>query len=370
MKNKIIKSLLLLPLLAFLALGCKKTVEPQNVVYIANAGDGNSSERVTVAEAGASLDITARAATEVNNNVSISFAVAPDALEKYNSAWGTNYKLLPEKYYNFSSTSAQINAGSAFAAPVKLNIQALESDLSDAERYAIPVSINNSGNSMPVLQSAQTLIVLIDRVVFTTVPYLQNTFIKVDLKTPYSGLKAWTFEWRCNMAGMSSNNRALMMAYGDNTEFYTRFGDVIIKPSQLQVKFGAYGQFSPEQEFQANKWYHFAMVYDGSSAKWYADGKLILNVPLNASFNFNMVQFGNSNTTGMVNEMRFWSVARTPAQITNDMYAVSPNAPGLEGYWKCNEGSGTTFKDATGKGNDMTGTGNITWRTGIRMPAE
>lgn len=370
MKNKYLYLSIAVFVFAFLA-GCKKSEIGGNVVYLANAGDGGVSQSVTVDDHGGEMDITARTAEIVNSTVTVSFGTEAEALNSFNQKWGTNYKLLPESYYSLTTSSVEIKSGSAFALPVQLNIKPLDAALPESDKYAIPITITSTAGGLNLLNSAKTVIVIINRVIITDAPRLSNAFmVKSPLNSPYNDLKAWTFEWRCNMSSMSSNNRALMMAYGNNTEFYTRFGDVVIKPSQLQVKFGSYGQFSPEQEFQANKWYHFAVVYDGSTAKWYADGKEIMNVPLVASFNFDQVQFGNNNTSGLVNEIRFWSVPRSQAQIINNMYAVDPASPGLEGYWKCNEGSGKTFKDATANGNDMEGTGTINWVSGVRMPAE
>lgn len=368
-RNKFSLMLFTLTLLFFVG-GCKKNNDVGNAIYLANAGSGIISQRVTVDTSGAKLDITPRAVSLVDNNVNVSLSFAPEALDAYNAKWGTSYKALPQKFVALSANKAQITAGSAFANSVKLNISPLDSTLALSDKYAIAVSITNVDDNTPVLQASKTLIVLVDRVVFTAVPSLKNAYMSATYKTPYVGLKAWTFEWRANMNALTFNNQAMMMSYGDNTEFFTRFGDVVIKANQLQVKFGSYGQFSPSTEFQAQKWYHFAVVYNGSTAKWYANGTEILNIPISASFNFSSIQFGNNNTVGMVNEVRFWSVALSQAQIVNNMYAIDPKSNGLEGYWKMNEGSGNIFKDATGKGNDLTGSGNITWVKGVRMPAE
>ena len=48
------------------------------------------------------------------------------------------------------------------------------------------------------------------------------------------------------------------------------------------------------------------------------------------------------------------------------MFAIDPETPGLEAYWKMNEGSGNVFNDATGHGNEMTAAGTISWQDGIR----
>lgn len=370
MKNKFLLLPFILLVLVYIT-GCQKNKIGGNAVYLSNAGEGNISQAVTVDDKGGEIDITARTVTIATNDIQVSLGSNENALEEFNKKWGTSYKALPSSYYSLTYESAEIKSGSAFATPVQLNIKPLDATLPESDKYAIPITITKSTDGIDLLNSASTVIIIINRVIVTNAPRLTNAYmVKSPINDPYNGIKAWTFEWRCNMTSMSTNNRALMMAYGDNTEFYTRFGDVVIKPSQLQVKFGTYGQFSPEQEFQANRWYHFAVVYNGSTVKWYADGKEIMNVPLVASFNFDEVQFGNSSTSGLVNEIRFWSVPRSQAQIVNNMYAVDPESQGLEGYWKCNEGEGRTFKDATSNGNDMEGTGTIDWVSGIRMPAE
>ena len=64
-------------------------------------------------------------------------------------------------------------------------------------------------------------------------------------------------------------------------------------------------------------------------------------------------------------EARVWSVCRTPDQIVNNIKSVSPNANGLEGYWKMTrttsriEDGKTVFEDLSGNGNDLSTTVTI-----------
>lgn len=84
------------------------------------------------------------------------------------------------------------------------------------------------------------------------------------------------------------------------------------------------------------------------------------------------MQFANSNPSyplkGKISELRVWSVARSQAEIENNMYVVSPDTPGLEVYWKCNEGSGTVIKDYSNHGRDGKLAKEATWEEGVRFP--
>ncbi|MBR0560840.1 hypothetical protein, partial [Neokomagataea anthophila] len=52
-------------------------------------------------------------------------------------------------------------------------------------------------------------------------------------------------------------------------------------------------------------------------------------------------------------------------QIQNNMTVTSPKSPGLEAYWKFNEGEGNVFQDATGKGHTLTTSMTPKWIDGI-----
>jgi hypothetical protein len=71
-----------------------------------------------------------------------------------------------------------------------------------------------------------------------------------------------------------------------------------------------------------------------------------------------------------MSQLRFWKVARTQAQIKNNMYfEIDPANPDLIGYWPMNEGEGNIFNDITGNGNHAVAGGHIlqTWEHNIRF---
>ena len=49
------------------------------------------------------------------------------------------------------------------------------------------------------------------------------------------------------------------------------------------------------------------------------------------------------------------------------MYVCDPQSDGLEAYWKMNEGSGDTFKDATGHGNNGRAATLPAWIPNVRI---
>lgn len=59
---------------------------------------------------------------------------------------------------------------------------------------------------------------------------------------------------------------------------------------------------------------------------------------------------------GSLAEVRIWNRQLSTEEINAEghFYMVSPDSDGLLAYWKCNEKSGTTLKDSTGNGNDLT----------------
>lgn len=95
-----------------------------------------------------------------------------------------------------------------------------------------------------------------------------------------------------------------------------------------------------------NKTYHVAMVYDGSSLKFYRDGflmsqiactgNLILNDWLTTIGDYAVNNPVGTNFLGYINEVRIWNVARTQAQLRTYMDISLPNPTtqtGLLGYY-------------------------------------
>jgi hypothetical protein len=60
--------------------------------------------------------------------------------------------------------------------------------------------------------------------------------------------------------------------------------------------------------------------------------------------------FGNNGWIGVMDEVRLWSVARTPAEVARDMNVVLKGTEtGLVGYYRFDEGAGTFTDDVSKK---------------------
>jgi len=67
---------------------------------------------------------------------------------------------------------------------------------------------------------------------------------------------------------------------------------------------------------------------------------------------------------GCIAEVRIWNTARTAGDIKSNMnLALTGSEPGLQGYWRFGEGSGSTAADSSGHGFSGKLIGGISWTT-------
>ncbi len=118
---------------------------------------------------------------------------------------------------------------------------------------------------------------------------------------------------------------------------------------------GAIGDLWSANPLVADVWVHVAMTYDaGANRMALVIGGLEVDAAtsVSAPTNGNLVEMAHEETKrfhGIIDEVRLWNVARTPAQIAAEMNApISGTPAGLIGYWRLDEATGTTASDAIG----------------------
>ena len=109
------------------------------------------------------------------------------------------------------------------------------------------------------------------------------------------------------------------------------------------------------------RWYHVAATDDGTTASMYVDGTLVYQhaadgavvSPTGVAVEIGAALNGTDYfVPGDLDEVRFWNVARTAQQISDSRSDTLPTgATGLVGYWRFDEGSGTTAYDYSGNGH-------------------
>ncbi len=120
---------------------------------------------------------------------------------------------------------------------------------------------------------------------------------------------------------------------------------------------------------QDTSWHQWAVTFDMTTGTLsiYRDGVLEASdtaAPIEgASTTLLLGKSGSILFGGGVDEVRVWTVARTAAQIENNLALQTPSpTTGLLADWSFSEGQGTTAADSSGNGNTMTLTGGVTWR--------
>ncbi len=136
-----------------------------------------------------------------------------------------------------------------------------------------------------------------------------------------------------------------------------------------------------------NQWHHYYGVRSGSAMSFYIDGVVVdTETPSGSVSNSSDFVIGTDvsdpsarNANALIDEVRIYSRALTAAEIKSLYDASAPDKTntsvstpqgtgrldsGLAGYWKLDEGSGTSAADASTNGFTGTLTNGPTWTTG------
>jgi hypothetical protein len=140
---------------------------------------------------------------------------------------------------------------------------------------------------------------------------------------------------------------------------------------KLYGGFAGWSQISSTESVADGRWHHAALTVDAAAGllSLHLDGQLIQALPGTLSdFAGQTNQIGTGYTSswpggnggwypfvGQIDEVRIWSEVRSASDIEQDMTtAASGTEPGLEAYYRFEEGHGTTAFDATAHHRDGT----------------
>jgi hypothetical protein len=300
-----------------------------------------------------------------DKDIVVTLQPAPDKATYYNQQYHTDYVLLPDTCYKLSGTEVKINAGTALSNSVNMNMISFSS-LKKGVTYILPVTISSTTGQY-VAESLRTVYYLVNVATKATVVGTKDNYFSVDMSSnndKLGDMKAATIQMNIYANGFHAMSG--LIALGKNSVL--RLGDTGIPGNQIQV-LGALtnNRAAVMPMLTAGKWYKLAYVFDGTSVKFYIDGKLRFEGPasgsmdLTSDFRIGFDWDDSRSFDGLMSECRIWSKALTADEIISNGCDVDPSSPGLEAYWKFNEGAGDIAVDATGHGHTATANSPLTW---------
>ena len=260
-------------------------------------------------------------------------------------------------------------------------------DFDEGANYCVPLKITGTSNGMGVLEASRTQYIFISQITTTRGINLKNSwYITMDGMVDDPALKdlpACTMEIRMYANGWRTSGHMISSLIGVEENFLLRVGDESIKnPAQLQLA-GRGTSITAPNALSLGRWYHIAVVDNGSEMTIYIDGNAEISVDSSSSKAINLGFYYNSPFAigmsaadvryfnGYVSEARVWKRALTPTELKNNQCYVDPTtAEGLIGYWRLDqvEDDGRTFADLSGNGYHGKASSNHTWTGEIKCP--
>ena len=234
---------------------------------------------------------------------------------------------------------------------------------------------------------------LVTSFLFFTLSFSQNYSLDFDGESDYvevtnesamiansdqMTLSGWVYPRGPNADSYTQFDGFFGFRNNEDADFYLlQLGNYKVE-ARLKVPGG--GEFTivtAENSIISETWHHLALTYDGSNIILYIDGieagstgayGQITNEFLPFNIGRLIWQTTNFDLDGQVDEVSLWNLALTEQQVQDYMYADLTGEEGLVGYWKLNEGTGSTAYDSSDEGNN----GQIygaTWSTDTPGPS-
>lgn len=370
------KYLLLIMLWGAVLFACTNAEPLKDALYF--TGTENSPTVKYTVDGPADIGVTVSASCQAMGDQLIKVKVDPDKLEGYNAEYGKKYKIVPVEDYMLSNDEIVLKAGENISEQLIFSLLRT-TNFEEGVIYCVPITITNVTGDMPVMESSRTIYLVLNQVMVVKAATLYRTNMKLAFEDDpaLASVPQVTMEARVKVNNFAAINPYISTVMGVEEEFLLRFGDVTIKPNQIQLAGGGYS-VTGKTEFEVNKWYHLAVVFDGSSIKLYVNGELDGQVdaprgPITLCGKTDKRRFciGSSLDSryldGVISEVRVWKKALTQSEIQNNMCYISPdNYQDMIAYWRFNEGEGDVVRDWTGNGWDINKT--LNWVEGVRCP--
>ena len=369
---------------AFAVSSCQSDMENfDNKAYI-NASSKVSTILVKGSITNDERTIEAALAKKETKDINITYKVDTLLTKRYNETYYDHAVVLPKGHYEMPEPTTVIKAGSVRSRGVTVKFTKLDKLDRDVV-YVLPVTIANA--NIDLLESSRTTyFVFKGAALINVVADMEANNLHIDNWTKpevVNNMSAVTLE-----ALIRSRNydRLISTVMGIEGYFLIRLGDAGFPSNQIQVATtnGNFPEANSNKGLPTNEWVHVAITYDSKSN----DLKRLVNgkVQSETKKSLGTISLGKDGKDGFYigrsyedsrflagefSECRIWNRALTADEIAspNHFYEVDPKSDGLVAYWRCNEGVGSSVKDETGNGNNLTAKNPIKW-TAVSLPAK
>lgn len=296
-------------------------------------------------------------AKENTENLTVTMGWDPQAAEKYNQVYGTQYLMMPDSLVNFPNT-LEIKANNVLSNE-GIVLAKISSSLKDNVKYIFALTAQAATNGVSILNASKTLIYTVEKskgIIKKTLPLTRDLYLQLEDNASLASIGAtFTMEGLLlvdKFRGPGDGGDAGISTFmGTEGATLMRFGDAGVDPDHLQANGVDIGV-----KFKLKKWYHIALVVDGSKSTAYVDGAKVIDFAKTgrlASFFIGRSYNDNRGLPGRFAEIRLWNKARTANEIQENIYTVDKKSPGLYAYWKMNEVKDNKIEDVSGNNRNL-----------------
>lgn len=293
---------------------------------------------------------------EVSQDITVNLGLSDEKVALFNQTYGTSYAVFPKDLITSFTSELSIEKGKANSETGMLTFTVSDT-LKDNTPYLIAIEIQSVSGGVQLLKNAHTLYYSFEKtkgqikkvVALTRDTYLGFSQGAYDLGSTFT-MEGLVYVDKFRGPG-DSGDAGITTFMGTEGQALMRFGDAGVDPNHLQASGTDIGY-----TFKEKTWYHIALVVANGKTIAYVNGNKVAELSVAKGLGeFYIGRSYNSNRglPGMVSEVRLWSVARTEAEIRENMTYVSPKTAGLYAYWKMNDNEGSVIKDVSGNGRDL-----------------
>ena len=184
-----------------------------------------------------------------------------------------------------------------------------------------------------------------------------DQYLESDLVT--ASVDNITMEAWVNWEGQSGSVGILYHGFSASSGYGIMLSASASPSQSITIICGGKGYATSSTQLPINSWHHIATLRDNGTWKLYLDGVektltntgVVPNIPTNI-LDIASLSDGTQLFKGSIDEIRMWDIARSQNEIQTSYDPLIGDESGLIGYWRLDEGSGTSAADASG--NDKT----------------